>query len=118
MNEISRKFRGDIPLTCNRRYKLSNELKEQVLSCGIDFIPFALSAHPDFESSVMVGSMFVFDESSRLYRCRYDGWELWRFLDKDNFKFIKGWLYRPLKEEEESVEPIWLLNICLDFERI
>lgn len=118
MSEIIKKFRGDISLVCNRRYKLSNNLIEQVISCNIDFIPFALSTRPGFDSSVMVGSIFVFDESSTLYRCRCDGWELWRFLDKDTFKFIKGWFYRPLKEEESKVESIWLLNICLDFIKV
>ena len=118
MANIKRWFRGDILLVCNQRYKLSAELKEQVLSCDIDFIPFALSKRPDFKSDIMFGSMFIFDESSILYRCRYDGWELWRFFDKDTFKFIKGWLYRPLKNEEDTVKTIWLLNVCLDFKKV
>jgi len=58
------------------------------------------------------------DRASTLYRIRYDGWEYWKIFDKDTFTFVKGWLYRPLKEEENKVKSIWLLNICIDFEKI
>lgn len=112
---VPKRFRGEIILKPNSYYKISDDFKNTVLSCGLDFIPFALAKYPDFKSNVTVGSLFVFDQSSLLYRIRYDGWELWRLLDKDKFRFVKGWLYRPLKNEEKTTNPIWLLNICIDF---
>ena len=118
MNDIPRRFSGEISLISNARYRLSQNIKESVLECGLDFIPFALATRPDFDADVIVGSLFVFDESSFLYRVRYDGWELWRFFDKDSFAFIKGWLYRPMRKEENKVKHIWILNTCIDFEKV
>ena len=118
MINIVRRFRGDLSLESNRFYKLSDSLKQSVFSCKLDFIPFVLAVSPDFDADKIVGSVFILDESSKLYKSKYNGWEHWRIFDKDSFKFITGWSYRPTRDESDVIASIWLLNTCLDFERI
>jgi hypothetical protein len=116
MESVPRKYRGEIVLKPNRFYRLSDNIRNIVLSCGLDFIPFALADKPDFDAGLLLGTLFIFDESSLLYQIKDNGWELWRFFDKEAFKFVTGWSYRPIKDEK--VEPIWILNTCMDFQII